>query len=71
MGVYIANAEMPKTCEDCGFDFIGCDLYKRTNAHEYRHPNCLLFETDENKEYFIGKGGWISEAECAERRNDE
>lgn len=28
-----------------------------------RHPDCPLIEVNENKEYYIGQGGWIKEVE--------
>lgn len=64
MGVYNPNMEMPRNCTECIEFKDDCDHYwDYYCTHESRPNDCPLIEVNENKEYYIGQGGWIKEVE--------
>jgi len=68
MGVYIPNVEMPRGCNSCPLVMEidnTCSLTMGGCTKDERPPHCPLIEVNENKEYYIGQGGWIKEVEVA------
>ena len=61
MGIYIPNMEKPKKGEVIAFDGEYA-VYTDDDMQVHRYP---LIEVNENKEYYIGQGGWIKEVEVA------
>lgn len=69
VGVYIPNMEMPKSCRTCPLNSApprGCLIWTINDIRkDKRNKDCPLIEVNENKEYYIGQGGWIKEVEVA------